>query len=238
MKGCGSGPSVSEIAASASPAARVGGGAFFTFGPEAAVVFLVGAGDPGSGMMSACSCSGFPRRSRGRPLLSSLFCDSVFVPVFFAGVAGGDCDVEPCVEAGPDAGGAEPWVVDWLESGDPGFFNTGLSSSWLGAELGAEVEGWLDGGGELWLGDWLEPDDPGLFNTGRSSSFADDLNVGFFEADAEREVALSTLHVPCARQSPFSVSGVETVNSPTGVPVRNPSYTVPGSSAIGTGVAR
>jgi hypothetical protein len=103
---------------------------------------------------------------------------------------------------------------------------------------GAGFEVSLGGGAVVCVDGPLEPEDPGRRKTGRSSSsFGADLNVGFLEVDADPVLAASSFHDPCARQFPFSVSGVEIVNSPTGVPVRNPSYTVPGSSAMGTGEA-
>jgi len=152
------------------------------------------------------------------------------------------------------ASGAEDGAADAPESvARVGRFSTGrFGSSSAGAAAGgvdaagAVVAGVEDAGTEA-----VDPPDgassPGLafglarLNTGGPSGNSGagfDMTALFLAAASfAAAIAVSDRQVPAPTQVLLPCRAPVTVNSPWDTPVRNPSYTVPVSSAIGTGAA-
>ena len=105
----------------------------------------------------------------------------------------------------------------------------GLGAGAVGAGEGGFVSGSLlsaPGGGS----------DPGRLNTGGPSSSSRGLDSALCAADFSGS-APAACHLPSASQRLLLRRTPVTVNSPSDSPVRSASYTVPESSAMGTGSA-
>ena len=147
--------------------------------------------------------------------------------------------LEDCA-GGFEGAGAFVAGADWLESDVVlPFVNRGGSSPELGFEGCEDV---FEGGAPL-------ADGAGLLAFGSRVSRGGPSSAALIPAGADSAFfAVSGASVPFARHTPVPSQGIAafglllcsalpTVNSPSELPVRSPSYTLPESNAIGTGSA-